>query len=431
MLGWLIRRHLHSSPLKLLPPAQPGKFYGNSHIFRYAAMDSIGFSLRQLIFFGKMLWASGFYSEADSEQRLVRGANFVKSQLPVRIARRIRDIQSLPFIVASNPNLNAALKLYVEAFEKLRSYPPICNCQDNQRWCEFLEKILDQHRIVIPQLAIGIAESSDHLTPHQIDSFMTRMLQSRISRRVLAQHHIALTSQFHSAPQLKRSKIGVVDIDLRVADGIEKCIRLAQATLGLKHSPGSEPVLDVMLTGEQDARFAYIADQLEYIMFELLLNSFKATLKHAHQRALPPAHFPISIHIVSSPTQLTIRLSDHAGGIRSAFSPSLSDEDDFPPSVTRRELFSFSHLAKRKDRLKGLIKTGGLTGTVGEQVQDNGSSTMGSTEEEKEVQEARLRIGLPLSSIYAQFFGGSLEMYSIEGSADAVLRIPKLGTTTE
>ncbi|KAH9806965.1 hypothetical protein DFH28DRAFT_1140997 [Melampsora americana] len=48
-----------------------------------------------------------------------------------------------------------------------------------------------------------------------------------------------------------------------------------------------------------------------------------------------------------------------------------------------------------------------------------------------EVQDARLRIGLPLSFIFAEFFGGSLDMYSIEGSADAVLRIPKLGTTTE
>lgn len=142
-----------------------------------------------------------------------------------------------------------------------------------------------------------------------------------------------------------------------------------------------------------------------YIMFELLLNSFRATLRHARKLSRPPADFPIHIHIVSSSTHITIRLSDHAGGIRPAFIPSLTDEDDFPPSVSRRELFSFSHLDEGPLPLKGLIKNGGLAGTVGEQVGDEKSG--GALIEGDDVVEARLRIGLPLSAIFAQFFGTS------------------------
>ncbi|KAH9811141.1 branched-chain alpha-ketoacid dehydrogenase [Melampsora americana] len=411
-------------------------------------MDSIPFSLRQLIFFGKMLESNQIETDLEHQKRLVRGANFIRVQLPIRLARRIRDFQSLPYIVASNPHLTDALQLYVDAFDKMRSYPPITDQQDNQRWCEFLEDLLNQHRIVIPQLAIGIAESANHLTSHQIDTFMTRMLQSRISRRVLAQHHIALTNQYQlnqssTSRSDRKSKgfIGVVNTELKVLDVVEKCIKLVQAKLGLGSnlSNSDRSSLDVRITGEQNVGFAYIPDQLEYIIFELLLNTFRATIKQARKRSITPSALPIQIHIVSSPTDISIRISDQAGGIKPSFSSLsnlISDEsDDFPPSINRRELFSFSHLVegdKNQDRLKRLIKTGGLAGTVGEQIsrKKEGEDEV-IEDEEMEVQDARLRIGLPLSFIFAEFFGGSLDMYSIEGSADAVLRIPKLGTTTE
>lgn len=80
MAGWLRRRHLHYSAL-LSGPSPATNFYGNSHIFRYAAMDSVAFSLRQLIFFGKMLGALGMHDHQEVEQRLVRGANFVSPAL--------------------------------------------------------------------------------------------------------------------------------------------------------------------------------------------------------------------------------------------------------------------------------------------------------------------------------------------------------------
>ncbi|EGG09361.1 uncharacterized protein MELLADRAFT_115718 [Melampsora larici-populina 98AG31] len=124
-------------------------------------------------------------SGLEHQKRLVRGANFIRIQLPTRIARRIRDFQSLLDIMASNPHLT-------DAFDKIRLYLPITDQQDNQRWCEFLEDLLNQHWIGIPQLAIGIAESSNRLPSHQINPFMTQMLQSRISRRVFVKHSTTL-----------------------------------------------------------------------------------------------------------------------------------------------------------------------------------------------------------------------------------------------
>lgn len=46
---------------------------------------------------------------------------------------------------------------------------------------------------VIPSLALGVVEVSEHIPAEQLETFMQRMLKSRISRRVLAEQHIALT----------------------------------------------------------------------------------------------------------------------------------------------------------------------------------------------------------------------------------------------
>jgi hypothetical protein len=56
-----------------------------------------------------------------------------------------------------------------------------------------LSSLCCQSLTVIPSLALGVVEVSEHIPAEQLESFMQRMLKSRISRRVLAEQHIALT----------------------------------------------------------------------------------------------------------------------------------------------------------------------------------------------------------------------------------------------
>ncbi|WAQ83673.1 hypothetical protein PtA15_4A121 [Puccinia triticina] len=428
-------------------------FYSNSHVLRYAEMEAAPFSLRQLIFFGKVLGRQGSNAK-EFDHNLMQGANFTRVQLAIRLARQIREFQSLPYIVTSNPYLTETYQIYAEAFEKIRSYPEIRCRLDNQKWCQFLENLLNEHKVVIPKLAIGVAESRSHLTNSQIEQFMTRMLYSRISRRVLAEHHIALTRQFQADSPSEPSShnfryLGVIDTELEVGTVVERCVELAQSALNLPNPPGSssEP-LTIHVYGEKNAKFAYIPDHLEFIVFELLLNAFRATVSSAVQRSVNLASLPIEVQIASSATHITIRISDQAGGILPPWRPSIPDDDDetLPPTVSRREMFSFVNMATANASLKQLISStdGTMEGKVREQVDQandqchilssslpSSASHPTNTKGFEQIQEARLRIGLPLSSIYAQFLGGSLEMYSIPGFSDIVLCIPKLGTTTE
>ncbi|KAG6378954.1 hypothetical protein JVT61DRAFT_13240 [Boletus reticuloceps] len=112
------------------------------------------------------------------------------------------------------------------------------------------------------------------------------------------------------------------------------------------------------------------------------------------------------------------------GGLSSAFIQSPSD------------LFSFSHVrnaTRMDDDRLGALRTAssrGVRATVAEQV---GEETERSTEGKNPESQAgiashqRIGLGLPMSNIFATYFGGSLELVSLDGwGTDVFLRLPKL-----
>lgn len=42
----------------------------------------------------------------------------LRTELPTRLSHRLRDLQQLPYVVASNPHIANVYELYLEAFEQ-------------------------------------------------------------------------------------------------------------------------------------------------------------------------------------------------------------------------------------------------------------------------------------------------------------------------
>ncbi|KAH7343820.1 alpha-ketoacid dehydrogenase kinase N-terminal domain-containing protein [Rhizoctonia solani] len=417
----------------------------------YAAKPAHRLSLRQLLFFGRQM----------DEGRILKAcsANYVRTELPVRIAHRIRDLQGLPYVVVKQEWVAKVYELYWSAFEKLRKYPEIHTQKDNREFCKFLRGILDDHAPVIPWISLGLSLSSHHLVPEQLDAFMRRMLVSRISRRVLAEHHLALTeglAQGDTSPQ--RAQVGIIHTALDVKASVLRCISLLQerpqgadANFETLHDihPTNPPAKsdwrwpEVILDGDLDTRFAYIKEHFEYIVFELLKNVRVIVCypilvyRHAESIPLPrgqamrhtvlrnagvsePA--PIRATIVAGPDIMNVRISDQGGGLRSS------------SSQTAHDMFSFSHVRnatrlhdERLGALRHLSSSGrGLRATVDEQVARWNEGA------DKRPLVGRMGLGLPLSNIYATYFGGSLDLVSMDGwGTDVYLRLPRLGTNLE
>ena len=99
---------------------------------------------------------------------------------------------------------------------------------------------------------------------------MRKMLVSRISRRVLAQHHLALSSAFHGRDHDPDGgdHVGIIYTNLKVKDCIQRCVRyLAEA---VDQSPEQQNPRDaflrkpnVVIDGHLDTEFPYIREHLE------------------------------------------------------------------------------------------------------------------------------------------------------------------------
>lgn len=95
-----------------------------------------------------------------------------------RIAHRLRDMQTLPYVVVTNPHVSHVYELYYKAFEMLRRFPDIRTVKDNDNYCALISKNLQEHLTVIPRLAMGVLECQNLMQPAAMDKFMNTLLRS-------------------------------------------------------------------------------------------------------------------------------------------------------------------------------------------------------------------------------------------------------------
>ncbi|CAG8501698.1 11708_t:CDS:1 [Paraglomus brasilianum] len=432
----------------------PQHFYQNRILDQYASQSAKTITLRQLAFFGRNL----------NEDKLIQSGNYVRKELPVRLAHRIRDFQNLPFIVGTNSYISTVYELYWSAFDRLRSIPEIKTIEDNHMFCETLKGLLREHLVALPQLARGMMECSNHISQGLIDRFMYTMLRSRISRRVLAEQQIALTANWNKYGHsgfYSDGRIGVVNTKCNARDTVERCATVTRDAYRTYY--GVEPP-EVVFDGRENVVFTYIPDHIEYVLYELLKNSIRGVIethssevvnnvmeatksdvkvpeatqdtneteeieanpssaqpssrphfaheKIPHSRPLAPSStsasktspYPhISVTVSSSPTDIYFRISDQGGGIPESIYP---------------HIWSFPSL--KFNKFTNLDKVSQMAATLRER------------QEEIIPPMLKLGIGLPMSKVYCEYWGGGLIVFSMDGyGTDAYIKITRLGNKEE
>lgn len=399
----------------------------------WVAKEARPISLRQLMVFGRSL----------TESRLISSANYVRTELPTRIAHRLRDLQQLPYVVVTNSHVNEVYDLYYNAFDTFRKVKEVKTLEDNDRLCKTIRSTLKAHLTVIPKLAMGIIECSGLMDPKDLDKFMNTILRSRISRRVIAEQHLALTDTFHApwfSPGAKLSEtefIGEVFLKCIAKDVIERCGEAIREIS--KRAYGEDvPIPKINIDGHLDASFPYILSHLEYIIGELLRNSVQAVVEKHQNRAdkdsnpdrLPP---PIEVTICESAQHVIIRISDQGGGVPRDILPYMWSFSKGPASS--QLLANLAQVPKLAATMQELQVEGDQRAFKdkkgeGDKFHHSYGSSLASLSSRPP--NLRLGMGLPLSRVYAEYWAGSLVLHSLEGyGVDAFLQISKLGNKNE
>ncbi|KAJ7081548.1 atypical/PDHK/BCKDK protein kinase [Mycena crocata] len=378
---------------------------------RYASSPPRPLDLASLLSFGRPVTPSSVLSSVT----------YALAEIPRRLAMRVRSLESLPFIVGTNPYVANTLNAYRDSFQLLATYPAVTTLEENKKFTEQLEDLVQRHSNDIPTMAKGFLESAKYMSPTQISHFLDGAIRNRVSVRLIAEQHVAISHALEGASRGEAfGNIGVVDMQCSPSQMIRMCesyvAELCSATLGSSPS--------IVIEGHPNATFAYVPVHLEYILTEILKNSFRATVEHhkAFHRALPPVRITIVPPMPGSTGTahsnfFSIRIRDEGGGVS-------------PSNMAR--IFSYAFTTAKSNgeydedggggpyaaqHIGGLANIGGGDASLFSAMTSKGLQTgMGTI--------AGLGYGLPMSRLYAKYFGGSLDLMSLEGwGSDVFLKL--------
>lgn len=423
-------------------------------IRHYANFPATGVSLRQMVQFG----------EKPSTGTLFRASQFLAEELPIRLAHRVQELHTLPDGLNDMPSVKKVADWYAQSFEEITTlerpelagqvrerllrpgsfnnngaakmlseaipnpsidegqyaslqngsgssagrkqqatrryfamvddsndWPPDLKAY-NQRFSQTLKTIKRRHDGVVTTMAQGILEYKRKRQRMQIDhniqSFLDRFYMSRIGIRMLIGQHIALTDQSHHRDP---TYVGIICTKTNVRDLAEEAIENARFVCedhyGLFEAP------KIQLVCNPNLNFMYVPGHLSHMLFETLKNSLRAVVEtHGQDKQ----EFPVTKVIIAEGREdITIKISDEGGGIpRSAI-----------PLV-------WTYMYTTVDRTPNLDP-------------DFDKSDF-------KAPMAGFGYGLPISRLYARYFGGDLKLISMEGyGTDVYLHLNRLSSSSE
>ncbi|KAI0303441.1 hypothetical protein B0F90DRAFT_1809640 [Multifurca ochricompacta] len=364
------------------------------------------------------LLATGRPLTAES---VLTSVSYAQVEIPRRLATRIRSLEGLPFIVGTNPYIARILDGFRKSFLWSATYPQVKNLEENAVYAAQLESLVRDHANDIPTVAKGFQESAKYMSSEQISSFLDAAIRNRMAVRLIAEQHIVLSRALRN-PEQANTEVGVINMTLSPVE----MIRMS-ATLG-----AAPPFV---IDGATDATFAYVPVHMEYIITEILKNAFRATVEHHRKQhgdlashPLPPVLItvvpPPCLPRVDKPTTLSLRFRDQGGGVT-------------PANMTRIFSYAFTTAGRRssggshdEDDGGGPYAAQHVGGgaAVGSDVGASGvglfSEMTGKGVEAGLGTIAGLGFGLPMSRLYAQYFGGSLDLFSLDGwGSDVLLKL--------
>jgi len=331
-----------------------------------------------------------------SELVLIQVAGFLRREMPVRLAHRIRDLERVP-LMKDVKSVREVRDLYITSFLELEDFDPIIRTPlQEEDFSRHLENVYERHSKVLVQMARGAYEYRNLIRSkkeqefelmEETHNFLDRFYLYRIGMRVLIGQYLALRQ-----PPVE-NYIGIVCSHTSPYEIVKRAIDDAAFMCTRKYGDAPE----VIMSGRLDLTFPYVPTHLHYIMLELLKNSMRATVEwHGVDAEFPP--IKVIIADGNDNEDVVIKVSDEGGGI---------------PRSNMKKIWSYLFTTADPTIQEDMVGDG-----QGDHSTDSPLAGLG--------------YGLPISRSYCRYFGGDLSIMSMEGyGTDAFLYLARLGNTRE
>jgi len=98
-----------------------------------------------------------------TKEALLSSAVFLHRELPIRLAKRVKELESLPYGLSQMEPVLRVKRWYEESFREILATPEPRNDADELAFTALLEKIYERHTHVVPTLAQGVVAMKSDL----------------------------------------------------------------------------------------------------------------------------------------------------------------------------------------------------------------------------------------------------------------------------
>ncbi|KAK8797198.1 hypothetical protein WA158_004408 [Blastocystis sp. Blastoise] len=344
-------------------------------------------------------------------------AKFLCQELPIRYNCALEILRTLPVELSNTHGILELISLYTSCLQRVLSMQPPRNEEEDSNFTGILSIIQKDLQHVYPLMAWGVNELKEKRIQegNPIQLFEEELLSSALDEFVLyhisgvvilAQHVVSLTK--------KGGRIQRFAPENTISLAIDRAIHLT------KEHYGCSPEVHMQVVTQPGKTFEYIPTHIHHMSFELLKNSLRASIEntiHKETRlpisqCTPPKLTqellasldvtkipPVDVIISQGDTDLSVKVSDLGGGVTRDLVPRLflyTSTTAFPPSWIGNPNIVLENIPIMRDHYAGL------------------------------------GYGLPVAKVYAQYFGGDLQLFSMEGwGTDAYIHVRRLADMKE
>ncbi|XP_041933542.1 pyruvate dehydrogenase kinase, isozyme 4 [Alosa sapidissima] len=315
---------------------------------------------------------------------------FLRQELPVRLANIMKEIDFLPDKLLRTPSLQLLQSWYAQSLMELVDF--LEKDPDDKKvlkkFTETLVNVRNRHNNVVPTMAQGVLEYKeafgvDPVTNQNVQYFLDRFYMSRISTRMIMNQHTLIFDGSVNPAHPKH--IGCIDPNCDVVEVVKDAFETSKMLCEQYYLTSPEMEIKQVNSKDPDSplHIVYVPSHLYHMLFELFKNAMRATVEtHENSISIPPVKVRVSL----GSEDLTIKMSDRGGGV---------------PLRKIERLFSYMY------------------STAPSPVIDNA----------RNAPLAGFGYGLPISRLYAKYFQGDLQLYSMEGyGTSAVIYLKALST---
>ncbi|KAK3808332.1 MAG: mitochondrial branched-chain alpha-ketoacid dehydrogenase kinase-domain-containing protein [Benniella sp.] len=408
-------------------------------IKHFATFPQTGVSLRQMVMFG----------QNPTQGTLFKASQFLAEELPIRLAHRVKELEELPHNLSDMPSIIRVKNWYAQSFQDLVEFParemtpalkeiikgmnkqadmqalpenspnlamPNGGAQSgrrgvslshryhsamdgaewpaemhkyNEKFTKMIEAVKRRHDPVVTTVAQGILEFKQSKKSHNVDTdvqaFLDRFYMSRIGIRMLIGQHIAL----NKGPS-RKDYVGIICTKTNLADMAQEAIDnakfICEDYYGLFRGP------EVHLHCKKDLEFMYVPSHLSHMLFELLKNSLRAVVEQYGTEC--EDYPPIKLIVAQGKEDIAIKISDEGGGIPRSGVPLV---------------WTYMYTTAPEQNLDPTFDKSDFKAPM-----------------------AGFGYGLPISRLYARYFGGDLKLISMEGyGTDVYLHLNRISNSDE